>query len=229
MLFVSVVLAPLTFHLAKFHPVQIRLFDFMRNYVSPVFYPVFHLIFYVWIFLYAALRCWEEGLRTIEDAVRAVRDKRVLDVELLLVVMMLGELPALLLEIPGGSAWYFCAIAPTLAFGLFAARLPFFLAKIRRRRSFSENLAGMEIVDGGRALVERDVLLVRRVQRRRSVFSVHRRQYSFPRRYFDRGRFGKRLCRERISGFDDNAHLRAGPAPCRAVALQYCFVAVALG
>jgi hypothetical protein len=83
------------------------------------FFPLVHLL---WTWVYLAARAWEERARDFSALVRAFREKRLVDVEALLVVAILGFLPGEIVRIHGGSAIYFSDVQRWLALSLIITR-----------------------------------------------------------------------------------------------------------
>ena len=76
-------------------------FGFLRANVGPQWWPYFWAIFYVWVWVYAAVRISEERLRTLSELIGAVAQRRLLDVEFLIVVAFVGALPGLVTNYSG--------------------------------------------------------------------------------------------------------------------------------
>jgi len=81
--------------------------DFLEGYVPRMwwaFFPVLHLF---WSWLYAFLRLAGERITTLAALRAEIAAQRLLDVEAVLFVAIIGVLPGLILHIDGGSAFYF--------------------------------------------------------------------------------------------------------------------------
>ena len=76
-------------------------FGFLRANVGPQWWPYFWVIFYVWVWVYAAVRISAERLRTLSELIGAVAQRRLLDVEFLFVVAFVGALPGLVTNYSG--------------------------------------------------------------------------------------------------------------------------------
>lgn len=82
-------------------------FSFMRFYADERWWPYFILGHLLWAWLYVALRVYEERTPTLRSLFDAIRNGRLLDVELVVVIAVCGFLPGELITIHGGSAVYF--------------------------------------------------------------------------------------------------------------------------
>lgn len=85
------------------------------------FFPLIHLL---WTWVYCWLRAREENIRDFAALKSAVRSRRILDVEILLVIAILGFLPGEIISIHGGSAVYFSDVQRWLALAFIIGRLP---------------------------------------------------------------------------------------------------------
>ena len=95
--------------------------DFLQSFVPRVWWPFFILAQLFWTLVYIALRLRQENARTVADVVTRVRARRILDVEIVAVVAILGIIPGFVLHIDGGSAFYFSDVQRWLAVGLLLA------------------------------------------------------------------------------------------------------------
>ena len=95
--------------------------DFLQAFVPRVWWPFFILAQLFWSFVYIALRLRQENARTVPDVVTLVRARRLLDVEIVAVVAILGVIPGFVLHIDGGSAFYFSDVQRWLSVGLLLA------------------------------------------------------------------------------------------------------------
>jgi hypothetical protein len=82
------------------------------------------LLYFAAIWLFVALRLREQGTRTVGDLGQALKSKRLIDVEALLCMGLVGFAPAFILYIPDGSAFYFADIPRWLGLILLLAYLP---------------------------------------------------------------------------------------------------------
>jgi hypothetical protein len=122
---VSVIAVALTFPIVSL-PAQnqgISILDFMR-YNSAVgwqqFFPLIHLL---WTWVYVAMRIWEDGARDTRQLMSSIKSRRLVDVEVLLVIAIGGFLPGEIVSIHGGSAVYFSDIQRWAALSFIIARL----------------------------------------------------------------------------------------------------------
>lgn len=92
-------------------------FGFVRSSVEPELWPYFWLFYYAWLWIVLAVRFREEGVHTLRDLAIALRKRRLLDVEFLLVAAIAGAVPAMFL-VPYSSAHYFADYQLWLAVGV---------------------------------------------------------------------------------------------------------------
>ncbi|HEX6576025.1 MAG TPA: hypothetical protein VF042_13745 [Gemmatimonadaceae bacterium] len=105
--------------------------DFLKAFVPQVWWPFFVLTQLFWSLLFIVLRLREENARTIGDLVELIRKRRILDVEIVAAVALLGILPGFVLHIDGGSAFYFSDIQRWLSVGLLLAGAGTLLPQLR--------------------------------------------------------------------------------------------------
>jgi hypothetical protein len=101
--------------------ISIAPFHFFRVYVNQDLRPFSPIVFFWWVLLYVGLRLAEERLRTVTDLVDAMRARSLVDVELVLLVALVGALPGTLLSLPSGAANYFSEVHRWLTFALVLA------------------------------------------------------------------------------------------------------------
>ena len=104
---------------AGFSPMHFMRYDAAHGWQQ--FFPLIHLL---WTWVYVAFRVREEGLRDTGDLVTAIRSRRMIDVEILLVIAVLGFIPGEIVSIHGGSAVYFSDVQRWLALSFIIGRLP---------------------------------------------------------------------------------------------------------
>lgn len=107
-------------------------FEFMRSYVPWMwwaFFPVLHLF---WSWVYAMLRLIQERTATLGDLRAQVKAGRLLDVEAVLLVALLGVAPGMIIRIGGGSAFYFSDVQRWLALALLLSTPPLWLSAFKR-------------------------------------------------------------------------------------------------
>jgi len=105
-------------------------FDFLWAFVRPAWWPFFPIVHLFWSWVYIAVRLRSEGVGTFADLKEAAAEQRLLDVEAVALVALLGIAPGLILHIDGGSAFYFSDVQRWLAVGLLLSRLPTLLTVI---------------------------------------------------------------------------------------------------
>jgi hypothetical protein len=79
-------------------------FGFLRWNVEWQWWPYSWLILYAWVWCVVAVRLWEEGVRTLGQLAHAVKQRRLLDIEFVVVVASVGFVPGLFTDY---SATYF--------------------------------------------------------------------------------------------------------------------------
>lgn len=112
------------------HQEGISPLDFLSAFVQPAWWPFFLIVHLFWSWVYILVRLKSEGIGTIADLKEAASEHRVLDVEAVAVVALVGVAPGLMLHIDGGSAFYFSDVQRWLSLGLILSCLPAFLAVI---------------------------------------------------------------------------------------------------
>jgi hypothetical protein len=98
--------------------------DFLWNFVRPAWWPFFFVVHLFWSWVYALLRLRSEGIGTIADIRDAVSENRIVDVEAVVVVALLGLGPGMVMHLDGGSAFYFSDVQRWLAVGFILSRIP---------------------------------------------------------------------------------------------------------
>ncbi len=110
------------------------LFSFMRVHVTEGWQQFFPLINLMWSWIYVGARLWEDRIRTTRELSAAVRGGRMLDVELVLLIAILGFLPGELVTIHGGSAVYFSDVQRWVALAFIISRVGIWARKWRAIR-----------------------------------------------------------------------------------------------
>lgn len=93
-------------------------FDFMSGFVPRQWWPFFFLIHLMWTWLYIGLRVRHERVRNLAELWHAIRERRLVDAEVVLVIALAGVAPGLIIHIDGGSAFYFSDVQRWLAVAL---------------------------------------------------------------------------------------------------------------
>ncbi len=92
-------------------------FNALKTLVGFTWWSYYWLFCYAWTLLFVGLRLREEGARTLRQVVNAFRARRLLDVELVLIIAVLGSVPEILLR-DYSSTHYFAIDQQWLAIGL---------------------------------------------------------------------------------------------------------------
>jgi hypothetical protein len=94
---------------------------YLRDSVPPDGWVLHLLLQYSWALAVVVLRLRQAGVTTAAELATAWRERKLLDVELLLLVALVGAVPGLLWRIGGGSAVYFFGIQRWLALPMLLA------------------------------------------------------------------------------------------------------------
>lgn len=103
---------------------QVYLFHYILKSTDPdtkVFFPFYY---FLWVWIYIYLRFYTLKVRTIREAVQTLKKKKVLELEVLIIMSIVGMIPGLFLAIPGGSAGNFSVCQKWFALALILAILP---------------------------------------------------------------------------------------------------------
>lgn len=90
-------------------------FDYLSNFVPLPWWPFFVFVHLAWTWIYAAYRVRQEGIQDLAGLGNAIKARRLIDVELLVALALIGIVPGLLIHIDGGSAFYFSDVQRWLA------------------------------------------------------------------------------------------------------------------
>jgi hypothetical protein len=104
-------------------------FGFFISNVAFSWKPFFLMFFYFWSWLFIFWRLYQNKLTTLGDLRDALREKKIVDAELVVIVCLAGTAPAFLLAIPGGSGIYFMDFQNWFALSLLSANVD----QIRKR------------------------------------------------------------------------------------------------
>ena len=129
-LLISLVAVGLTYRIVSL-PAQnggISPFHFMRYDALEGWQQFFPLIHLLWTWVYVWLRAREEGINDFASLRAAIRARRTLDVEVLLLIAVLGFIPGEVVSIHGGSAVYFSDVQRWIALSFIVARMPLLIA-----------------------------------------------------------------------------------------------------
>jgi hypothetical protein len=112
------------------HREGIAPFDFLWSFVKPPWWPFFIIVHLFWSWAYILVRLRSEGIGTVADLKEAATERRLIDVEVVALVALLGLGPGLVTHIDGGSAFYFSDVQRWLAVGLILSRIPTFMTAV---------------------------------------------------------------------------------------------------
>jgi hypothetical protein len=123
-----------------FSPFHFMRYDALQGWQQ--FFPLIHLL---WTWVYVWMRAREEGIGDFAALRTAVRARRTIDVEILLVIAILGFLPGEIVSIHGGSAVYFSDVQRWLALAFIIARLPLWTATVRQPVQAGKGFASVRL------------------------------------------------------------------------------------
>jgi hypothetical protein len=83
---------------------------FLDHYVKHSLWPYFFLLHFIWSWAAGVAVVRRAGVRSLGDLAAALRERRLIDLECLLVVCVLGAIPGVILPIAGASGIYFINI-----------------------------------------------------------------------------------------------------------------------
>lgn len=115
---------------ASFQP-----FHYVTHFLTPGLRPWFFIAHFFWSWLFILGACYARGLRTFRDVRNAFRVNNTIDIEIVLILCVVGVLPGLTLSIPGGSAIYFSQIQQWAAAALLLAMAALPQAKLYHPRN----------------------------------------------------------------------------------------------
>ncbi|MEO8192547.1 MAG: hypothetical protein ABI681_01770 [Gemmatimonadales bacterium] len=132
--------------------------NFMRYDVADGWQQFFPLLHMMWTWIYIAARLWEEKVRDVTDLRTALRAKRLMDAEVLFLLMLLGFIPGELISIHGGSAVYFSDVQRWVALAFIIGRIGVWAERWRADRA-ARPAASVRTEDGGVRAVRLSTLL----------------------------------------------------------------------
>ena len=110
-------------------------FAFFISNVSFAWKPFFFIFYYFWSWVFIGCKLYCEKVATVSDLKKAIRDRRIVDVEIVVVTCLAGAAPGFILPIGGGSASYFSDFQTWLSLGLLLANLDAFRDSLRARHA----------------------------------------------------------------------------------------------
>lgn len=108
-------------------------FNFLKNYLSPftVWNVILHFsLHYVWTIIFVAIRLRQENATSFNSIQEAVKNRKLIDVETILVMSVIGVVPGMTIELAGGAAYYFSDVQNWIA-------LPLLLSLTKRNESIT--------------------------------------------------------------------------------------------
>ncbi|MEA5616577.1 hypothetical protein VB711_01805 [Cronbergia sp. UHCC 0137] len=124
-LFILTVMFATAFLLAKNpSPSPFKLFAFIQDWVEDPWKPFwFHLTFF-WSWIYIIFVVKMKNIKNIKDFITAINQFMVIDIEVILLLCIVGAAPGMLLQIGGGSAYYFTDFQIVFSLSLLIANIP---------------------------------------------------------------------------------------------------------
>ncbi|MBA2688675.1 MAG: hypothetical protein H0U64_11285 [Gemmatimonadaceae bacterium] len=102
---------------------SMALFSFMRSYLPAPWWPFFITIQFLWSWLYIFVRLRDTRVNSRRELITAVRSGRILDVEIIALVSVLGLLPGVVLAV-GSDAFYFSDVQRWLSLAFLLGYAP---------------------------------------------------------------------------------------------------------
>lgn len=100
------------------------LFHYLKTWVDIDYRIFFPLFYFFWVWVYLVIRLKLLGAKTFKDIRWLLKRKKILDLELLLIVAVAGVIPGMVFDIPGGSAFFFSDFQRWLALSFVLATIP---------------------------------------------------------------------------------------------------------
>lgn len=111
--------------------VEVEPFAYITRYVGFANIPIWFVMFAFFLLVYMAMRLYDMKLRSWADWRTAWTSHRLIDVELLLIIMLCGLFPGMVLDIPTWTAGYFSDVQHWIAIGLLLAFISPFMSQHR--------------------------------------------------------------------------------------------------
>jgi hypothetical protein len=118
---ISIAVSAVTFYLAykqvslPAHHEGLRPLDYLSDFVPLPWWPFFVFVHLAWTWIYTVYRLRQERIQDLAGLWAGLRSARMIDVELLVGMALIGIAPGLLIHIDGGSAFYFSDVQRWLA------------------------------------------------------------------------------------------------------------------
>jgi hypothetical protein len=128
---------------------HISLCHFLRGYVRPEWWPFFYLSEFFWSWLFIAMKLFQQRIMHLSQLGEAIASRKILDIEAVVVVCVLGAAPGMFLAIDGGGAYYFSDFQRWFSLGLILANLENFTIMVTQL--WSEKVRGIPNIKVSRA------------------------------------------------------------------------------
>ncbi len=106
--------------------------SFLRSSIPFTWWPVFPILHLVWTWAYTYVRLKAEGAKNFSDVRALLTGRRIVDVEAIVFLALIGLGPGSIYYLPGASL-YFSDVQRWFALGFLLAYLPFAIDALRRR------------------------------------------------------------------------------------------------
>lgn len=125
---------------------SISSFHFIKNYVLPSWKQLFLLYYYFVFFIYSFFRLKSSKITTLKDFLIALKNKKLVDLEILSILTIVGILPGNIISISEGGGAYFSDFPRWISLAFFLAFIPNILPT--RRIPFSKKFPIRLIIIG---------------------------------------------------------------------------------
>ncbi|NQT27332.1 hypothetical protein HQ585_18405 [candidate division KSB1 bacterium] len=99
-----------------------HLFAFLRTYIPLHLLPYHLLVYFAFLFFYMTIRISQRKIKSWSALIEAIKTRKLLDVEILILIAVFGAVPGMFLMIPDGSAHAFSDVQIRLAVPLILAQ-----------------------------------------------------------------------------------------------------------
>ena len=132
----------------------VMLLAYLRRYLPVDAWPAFFVSTLLWVWLYTVARLYLGGCQSVRDVMSMLGRRQAIDIELLLVVAVVGLGPGLVFDVDGGAAAYFSDVQRWLACAGLMACMPPLVARWwdasaqRRAGGATPGLVGLALAPG---------------------------------------------------------------------------------
>jgi hypothetical protein len=108
---------------------QFHLFYSIKYYVNADLRILFPVLYFFWVWIYLIIKLSTLKVKTLKDIGKLLSSRKILDLELLLLVSVAGLVPVLFIAIPGAGAFFFSDFQRWLALSFIIATMSFYWPK----------------------------------------------------------------------------------------------------